>query len=143
MQYRQHNGSSLVSVLVLLVGLMLILSCYDPSKVPESIRDYIPKPKGEPLYTPEGEQGRYLPPIGTYAVQVFSTANQTIARDFQYSLKKDGYPARVELDRYKTGQIYYKIRIGTYQQRETALSVRDRVLSTYSKHFDDSFIHHY
>jgi len=139
MKYNKYRGSSLISVLVLLVGLMLILSCYDPDKVPESLRGIIPKPT-VPI---NNNEGRYLPPMGSYAVQVLATRSQTEADSFQQALKKDGYPARVEMDRYANGVIYYKVRIGTYQQRKTASDVKERILKTYIKHFNDSFVYHY
>lgn len=143
MRIQAQNGSSLVSVLVLLVGLMLILTCYDPDKVPESLRGVIPKPTVPISNTGPGNQDRYLPPLGTYAVQVLATQSKPEAESFQKALKKDGYPARVEMDRYANGVVYYKIRIGAYQQRRTASDVKERILKTYVKHFNDSFVYHY
>ena len=143
MRIQQQNGSSLVSVLVLLIGLLLILSCYNPDKVPESLRGVIPKPNTPIDTTVKDNQGRYLPPMGTFAVQVLATQSKTEAEKFQQALKKDGYPARVEMDRYANGVIYYKVRIGAYQQRRTASDVKQRILKTYVKHFNDSFVYHY
>jgi len=147
MKIKQQNGSTLISVLVLLIGLMLILSCYDPDKVPESLRGVIPKPNipidNNSYPSATDNQGRYLPPMGTYAVQVLATQSRTEAEQFQRALKKDDYPARVEMDRYANGVVYYKVRIGTYQQRRTASDVKERILRTYAKHFSDSFVYHY
>ena len=72
-----------------------------------------------------------------------ATQSKPEAESFQKALKKDGYPARVEMDRYANGVVYYKIRIGAYQQRRTASDVKERILKTYVKHFNDSFVYHY
>jgi cell division septation protein DedD len=139
-KYQQYGGT-LITALVLLVGITLILSCYDPQRLPQSIRDMVPKPSGS--YSAQSNQGVYIPPLDSYAVQVIATRSKEEAYSHQRALQKDGYPAHVEMDRYTGGVIYYKVRIGAYETRQLASRVRNRILANYVKHFNDSFVYHY
>ena len=135
MKYKTQQGNSIVTALILLVGLAFVFACYNPSKVPDRIRDALPDHQRSDNNSSDSD--------GTYAVQVMTLTNREEAFAYKRALVRDGYSARVEEDTYGQNGIRYKIRIGRYEHKSEALGVRDRIVRVYTEHFDDSFVYRY
>lgn len=141
MKHRVQQGNTIVTVLILLVGFAFVFSCYNPEKLPGSVRDVLPD-------RDQSDNGNVDPseppqPNNAYTVQVMTVTNREEAFAFKRALIRDGYSARVEEDEYGQNGLRYKIRIGRYSYKSEAVGVKDRIVQIYSDHFDDSFVYRY
>lgn len=141
MKYRVQQGNTIVTVLILLVGFAFVFSCYNPEKLPSSVRDVLPD--NSQSDNGSSDSGQSSTSDNIYTVQVMTVTNREEAFAFKRALIRDGYSARVEDDEYGQNGIRYKIRIGRYAYKSEAVGVKDHIVRTYRDHFDDSFVYRY
>ena len=135
----QQRGNSIVTVLILLIGLSFVFACYNPDKIPNRLKDVLPDHE----QSQNDNDDTYQASDHLYTVQVVATPNREEAFSFQRALMCDGYSARVEEGGYGRKGIYYKVRIGKYDYKSDAIAVKDRIKRMYIKHFADSFVYRY
>ncbi len=128
--------NNIVAALILVVGLGFVFACYNPDKVPDSIRGALPDHESSSSDSVDNGD------TGLYTVQVMATPIRENAYAYQRALVREGYAARVETSHYGSEGIYYKIRIGKYESRGEAMGVKDRIKRIYAN-FDDSFVYRY
>ncbi len=131
---KYQRGNNIVAALILVVALGFMFACYNPDKVPNSIRGALPEH--------EYSNNNSDKPSNLYTVQVMATPIRENAFAYQRALMRDGYAARVETSHYGSEGIYYKIRIGKYESRGEAIGVKDRIQRMYTN-FNDSFVYKY
>ncbi len=143
MKRQYQYGNTTVTILILVAGLIFVLACYNPDKVPDRLRGALPDHQSQNNQGDDFDSDSQQSSSGIYTVQVLATPDREEAYAYQRALVRDGYSARVESSKYGREGIYYKVRIGRYYKKGEAIGVKDRIRRVYIKHFNDSFVYRY
>jgi cell division septation protein DedD len=101
-----------------------------PTRPHKTRADIMPKKTTVAVKTPAGSIPSKPPPAaanGRLTIQVSALKDGAAARRIVANLKKDGYPAYVEQIRIADKGVWFRVRVGSYQDRQQAAADMERL----------------